>query len=62
MQEKDIVTVDEIRGAVAAIKAERPAYEELLDFFEKVFLAQEQTKGHVQVEPIQISEKLRLIK
>ncbi|UCD86958.1 MAG: formate dehydrogenase accessory protein FdhE [Desulfobacterales bacterium] len=61
-EEKDIVTVDEIREAVAAIKAERPAYTELLDFFEKLFLAQEGAKGRVQLEPIQISEELLLIK
>ena len=60
--EKDIVTVDRIREAVAAIKAERPAYEELLDFYEKLFLAQEATKGQVQLEPIQISEELLSIK
>jgi FdhE protein len=61
-EEKDIVTVDRIREAVAAIKAERPAYEELLDFYEKVFLAQEAARGHVRLEPIQISEELLSIK
>ncbi len=33
-----------------------------LDFFEKLFLAQEGAKGRVQLEPIQISEELLLIK
>lgn len=56
------MTVDRIKEAVAAIKAERPVYEELLDFYEKVFLAQEAARGHVQVEPIQISEERLSIK
>jgi FdhE protein len=59
---RNIVTVDRIKKAVAAIRAERPAYDELLDFYEKVFLAQEAARGQVELEPIQISEELLSIK
>jgi len=54
--------VDRIRKAVAAVKADRPAYEEVLDFYEKLFLAQETAKEQVQLEPVQISEELLSIK
>lgn len=47
---------------MAAIKAERPAYAGLLDFYEKLFLAQEAVKGQVQLKPIQIPEELLVIK
>jgi FdhE protein len=62
MGEKEIATVEQIKKAVAAVKAERPAYEEILDFYEKLFLAQEEAKGRVQIEPIQIPEKLLSVK
>ncbi|NVM56788.1 MAG: formate dehydrogenase accessory protein FdhE [Desulfobacterales bacterium] len=62
MSEKQIVTADKIKKAVAAVKALRPAYEGLLDFYEKLFLAQEDTKGHIHIEPIQIAEDLLSVK
>ena len=60
--EKDIITGHRIKEVVAAVKAERPAYEEILSFYEKLFLAQESAKGQVQLEPIQISEELLSVK
>jgi FdhE protein len=62
LDEKEIITVDRIQKAVAAVKAERPAYEELLDFYEKLFLAQETAKEQVQLKPVQIAEDLLSIK
>ena len=62
MKEKKIVTVDHIQKAVAAVKAQRPAYEELLEFYEKVFLAQEKAKEKVKLTSIQIPDKLLSIK
>ncbi len=62
MSENKIVTADQIKKAMAAVKAQRPAYEELLEFYEKLFLAQEDTKGHIDIEPIQIPKELLSIK
>lgn len=62
MTEKEIVTADRIKKAVAAVKAERPAYAEILAFYENIFLAQEAKKGQVHLEPIQISEELLSVK
>lgn len=52
------MTLDQIKKAVAAVKAERPAYRELLDFYEKLFLAQEASKERVAPQPIKVSEEL----
>lgn len=60
--EKDFVTADRIRAAVAAVRADRPAYEELLDFYEKLFLAQEAAKARMEPEPIQVSTELLAVK
>lgn len=62
MSEKENMTADQIKKAVAAVKAERPAYEEILDFYEKLFLAQEVIKRQVQLDPIKISEELLSVK
>jgi FdhE protein len=62
VREKKMVTADQIREAVAAVKAQRPAYEELLEFYEKIFLAQEKAKEQAQLTPIQIPDKLLSIK
>ena len=56
-EKRDTVKSDQIRKAVAAVKGERPAYAELLDFYEELFLAQEAAKALVELEPIRISEE-----
>lgn len=62
MTEKEIVTTDQIRKAVAAVKAQRPAYEGLLDFYEKLCLAQEASKEDTRLDPIKIHEDLLSVK
>ncbi len=55
-------TADQIKKAVSAIKALRPAYEGLLVFYEKLFLAQEASKKHIHLQPIKIPENLLAVK
>jgi FdhE protein len=62
VKERKSITVDEIQGAIAVVKAERPAYEDLLVFYEKVFLAQEKAKEQVRLTSIEIPGKLLSIK
>jgi len=62
MTKKEIVTAAQIKKAVSAIKALRPAYEDLLAFYEKLFLAQEASKKHIHLQPIEISEDLLAVK
>ncbi|MBW2107504.1 MAG: formate dehydrogenase accessory protein FdhE [Deltaproteobacteria bacterium] len=52
------ITVEDIKKAVSAIKADRPAYRELLAFYEMLFLAQETAKATIALEPIEISKDL----
>ncbi|MCK4619976.1 MAG: formate dehydrogenase accessory protein FdhE [Desulfobacterales bacterium] len=62
MTKKEIVTADQIKKAVSAIKALRPAYKDLLAFYEKLFLAQDATKSHIRLQPIEIPEDLLAVK
>jgi FdhE protein len=62
MHGKEMATVDHIRKAVAAAQANRPAYKEILDFYEELFLAQEAVKGQMQLEPMEISKELLSVK
>jgi FdhE protein len=62
MTEKEIVTAGQIKKAVKDIKALRPAYEGILAFYEKLFLAQEASRKHIHLQPIEIPEDLLAVK
>jgi FdhE protein len=62
VKEKKSITDDHIQKAIAAVKAQRPAYEELLELYEKIFLAQEKSRKQAQLSPIQIPDELLLVK
>ncbi|MCD4804741.1 MAG: formate dehydrogenase accessory protein FdhE [Desulfobacterales bacterium] len=62
MTKKEIVTAEQIKKAVRDIKALRPAYEGILAFYEKLFLAQEATKKHMRLQPIEIPGDLLAVK
>jgi len=58
----EAITTNRIRKAVAAIKAERPAYATLLDFYEALFVAQEIMKEKFFSDPVEISQELISVK
>jgi FdhE protein len=60
-REKDL-KADEIRSAAAAARKQRPAYENLLDFYEKVFLAQEASRESVALKPVDLDPSLAALK
>jgi len=62
MTKKEIETAEQIKKAVSVIKALRPAYKDLLAFYEKLFLAQETSKKHIYLQPIKIPEDLLSVK
>lgn len=62
MTKKEIITAEQIKEAVRAIKALRPAYEGILTFYEKLFLAQEASKKHIHLQLIKIPENLLSVK
>ena len=51
-----------IHAAAQALHRLRPAYKELLRFYEKIFLVQEASKSRINLEPVQISSEVRAIK
>ena len=51
-----------IKKAVAAVKAARPAYQDILDFYEKLFLAQEASREKADPKPIEIPDNIVAIK
>lgn len=56
------ITSQQIRQAVAALKKLRPAYADLLNFYEKIFTAQEDSKGQINLDPIEISTETLALK
>lgn len=56
------LTFDQIKQAAATLKAVRPAYKTILDFYEQIFLAQADARRRVRIDPIQISEQVLFIK
>jgi FdhE protein len=56
------LTSDQVKKAVAAVKKNKPAYAEILDFYGGIFDAQEDCKGRIDLEPILLSEDVQTAK
>jgi FdhE protein len=56
------LTSEHIEKAVEAVKKSKPVYADLLDFYGRIFDAQEDSKGRIQIEPLQISEAMLSVK
>jgi len=55
-------STEQIHAAAQALQQLRPAYRELLRFYEKIFIAQEASKAHITLDPVQMTSELRAIK
>jgi hypothetical protein len=53
------VIAEHIKRAAAALKTARPVYEEILEFYEKLCLAQEASKENIVLEPMEIPEDIQ---
>lgn len=62
MSENMTITSDQITKTAESLKELRPAYGTILDFYKQIFIAQEDSKDKIQIEPIQISEEMLSIK
>ena len=62
MAEKIALTSEHIKEAVKALKSLRPVYKDMLDFYEQVFIAQEDSKNHIKIEPIKIPDDIISVK
>jgi FdhE protein len=56
------ITSQQIKQAVAALKRLRPAFADLLNFYENIFLAQENSKSQINIEPIRFSAETLTLK
>ena len=56
------ITSQQIKQAVAALKKLRPAFADLLNFYEKIFVAQENSKSQINIEPIRFSAEILTLK
>ena len=56
------ITSTQIKQAVTAHKKLRPAYADLLNFYEKIFVAQEDSKSQINIDPLEISEDTLALK
>ncbi len=62
MSENTTITSNQIMKAVESLKGLRPVYGAILDFYGKIFVAQEDSKSKLHIDPIQISEEMLSIK
>lgn len=53
------LTAEQVKKAVESVKKSRPVYAEILEFYGGVFEAQENCKGRIDLEPLQLSEELQ---
>lgn len=53
------LTAEQVKKAVESVKKSKPVYAEILEFYGGVFEAQENCKGRLQIEPLQLSEALQ---
>ena len=56
------ITAKQIKQAAAALKKLKPAYGELLDFYEKIFVAQEDSKSDIKLDAPKVSKEMLTVK
>ncbi len=56
------LTPQQIQTATRALKEQRPAYSPMLDFYEQVFMAQQDSKKRLSIEPRVLSEDILALK
>jgi len=62
MTKKRALNPTHVKKSIVEIKKMRPAYASLLDFYEKIFLAQEDSKSRVKIDSIQIPNDMLAVK
>lgn len=56
------LTSDQVQIAVEAIKVNKPVYADVLDFYGRIFDAQEMSKGRIRMQPLQIPQEICAVK
>jgi len=58
----EALTSDQIQQAVRSIRASRPAYSDILDYYVQLFTAQQASQGHIQIQPLELEADMVAIK
>lgn len=53
------LTAEQVKKAVESVKKSKPVYAEILEFYGGVFEAQENCKGRIDLEPLQLSQDVQ---
>ena len=56
------ITSEQVKQAVAALEKLRPTYLDLLDYYQQIFVAQEDSMSRLKIEPIKISAEILAVK
>jgi len=56
------LTPDHVKKAVETVIKNNPAYADMLGFYGRLFEAQEESKRHLHIEPLQIPDDVRAVK
>ena len=62
MKDYMAITPDQVEQAAAALKQLRPTYLDLLDYYQQIFVAQEDSRTQLNIEPIKISAEILAVK
>ncbi len=58
----EALTSGQIRQAVRSIRVSRPAYTDMLDYYEQLFTAQQDAQGRIQIQPWELNADTVAIK
>ncbi len=56
------LTPDQLKRAVATVIKNNPVYADILGFYGRLFVAQEESKSRLQIEPLQIPDDVCAVK
>ena len=56
------LTSEQIKKAVAAVKENKPVYADMLDFYGRIFDAQQDSKSRIRIQPLQITAEMLAVK
>ena len=57
-----VLTTSQVKNTVQTIRVNKPVYADMLDFYGRIFEAQESSKSRIQIRPIQISAEMLRVK
>ncbi len=58
----EALTFEQIRQAVQAIRTSRPSYSDIIDYYEQLFTAQQDSHGRIQIQPLELNADTVAIK